>query len=217
MHLLVLSAFRQTNTQTTQHDSVRLNAPFGAQCFPTTRNPATPRSVLRVSMHLLVLSAFRPLYSSTKWQGFPVVSMHLLVLSAFRPKSGFDDTSTLTGLNAPFGAQCFPTCRDVYRTSLIKVSMHLLVLSAFRLVADPTNPTLVGSLNAPFGAQCFPTDGDVVKLALGPVSMHLLVLSAFRLNPIQGRYPLEFLDCLNAPFGAQCFPTGSVSGVLSYE
>ena len=37
-----------------------LNAPFGAQCFPTVVGaPSKPRRVT-VSMHLLVLSAFRP-------------------------------------------------------------------------------------------------------------------------------------------------------------
>ena len=64
-----------------------------------------------------------------------VVSMHLLVLSAFRLNiRGF---IRLRGnrLNAPFGAQCFPT---------------------------GTVPGVVRSrkgLNAPFGAQCFPTLG----------------------------------------------------------
>ena len=62
------------------------------------------------------------------------VSMHLLVLSAFRPRvADDDDVACAVGLNAPFGAQCFPTDkqdRDVFLHST--VSMHLLVLSAFR-------------------------------------------------------------------------------------
>ena len=63
------------------------------------------------------------------------------------------------GLNAPSGAQCFPT---------------------------GTQPGLTSSnscgLNAPSGAQCFPTV-DVLAEALNiDVSMHLLVLSAFRLK-----------------------------------
>ena len=59
--------------------------------------------------------------------------MHLLVLSAFR--LGEVDFSVVfgEGLNAPFGAQCFPTDE-----------------------VDPDGDT-VFSLNAPFGAQCFPT------------------------------------------------------------
>ena len=61
------------------------------------------------------------------------------------------------GLNAPFGAQCFPTrtrqpCRHKCRR-----------------------------LNAPFGAQCFPTGGCCRRQGrVQLVSMHLLVLSAFR-------------------------------------
>ena len=62
----------------------------------------------RVSMHLLVLSAFRPVSFRCR----PVcrgVSMHLLVLSAFR------QTLIFCAIVSPM------------------VSMHLLVLSAFRL------------------------------------------------------------------------------------
>ena len=85
--------------------------------------------------------------------------MHLLVLSAFRPIGGvdgrLDDTpsqctfwcSVLSdrfsgrlirravawSLNAPFGAQCFPTGGSRrLSTESPSVSMHLLVLSAFR-------------------------------------------------------------------------------------
>ena len=89
---------------------IRLNAPSGAQCFPTrtqhlgyvadfeasqctfwcsvlSDEDAAQLPLLRtatVSMHLLVLSAFR--HSDRK---YPIVnhlpvSMHLLVLSAFR-------------------------------------------------------------------------------------------------------------------------------------
>ena len=60
--------------------------------------------------------------------------MHLLVLSAFRP--GMRSTGGGGGgarLNAPFGAQCFPT----YFWSCIALK--------------------TSGLNAPFGAQCFPT------------------------------------------------------------
>ena len=59
-------------------------------------------------MHLLVLSAFRPgpidLHAASL-----EVSMHLLVLSAFRPSSRARRVREERGLNAPFGAQCFPT------------------------------------------------------------------------------------------------------------
>ena len=35
--------------------------------------------------------------------------MHLLVLSAFRRELPHDVDAVAVGLNAPFGAQCFPT------------------------------------------------------------------------------------------------------------
>ena len=107
MHLLVLSAFRPTRI-------------------------ASADAGFAVSMHLLVLSAFR-----LKWIVDIIVqqlvSMHLLVLSAFRlsipPQvralemrsqctfwcSVLSDrklgglSPSAHGLNAPFGAQCFPT------------------------------------------------------------------------------------------------------------
>ena len=57
--------------------------------------------------------------------------MHLLVLSAFRLKIHLNTVNNV-GLNAPFGAQCFPTGKFGRLKRII-------------------------SLNAPFGAQCFPT------------------------------------------------------------
>ena len=108
-------------------------------------------------MHLLVLSAFRPKDEAFRFI-FDSVSMHLLVLSAFRPGpngleihirmesqctfwcSVLSDPWTCSragrpvrSLNAPFGAQCFPTDKgQAARAWLKEVSMHLLVLSAFR-------------------------------------------------------------------------------------
>ena len=107
-------------------------------------------------MHLLVLSAFRQRTRSGRRLSRSV-SMHLLVLSAFR-RHGFrcGEAGRFESLNAPFGAQCFPTnievivrkdyvlsqctfwCSvlsdtiDAMKSSLNFVSMHLLVLSAFR-------------------------------------------------------------------------------------
>ena len=158
MHLLVFSAFRHNKlqpdvvlwieSQCTFWCSVlsderainsgprpgnRLNAPSGAQCFPTEDGGGSITVGNRVSMHLLVLSAFRRqgLGSASGMAG--MVSMHLLVLSAFRPNDSNqpkgDDVSQCTfwcsvlsdqvqtaasnasalGLNAPSGAQCFPT------------------------------------------------------------------------------------------------------------
>ena len=206
MHLLVLSAFRHHAQSLAFPFQLGLNAPFGAQCFPT-RHPfliLDPQFV--VSMHLLVLSAFRP------------VNQRLGVLQHDRSQCTFwcsvlsDKTLKVlarfgeTSLNAPFGAQCFPTAgTTVNLPSLNAVSMHLLVLSAFRLTERKVKWTSRKCLNAPFGAQCFPTcrrrrrrqvapwsqctfwcsvlsDSAVGAGRHGrrPVSMHLLVLSAFR-------------------------------------
>ena len=185
--------------------AVRLNAPFGAQCFPTRSMPHAPVRC-RVSMHLLVLSAFRP-QGGTKWtprlksqctfwcsvlsdcfkwitQSKTLsVSMHLLVLSAFR------QTSISGSIGNDSSSQCTFWCS---------------VLSDWK---DDAEVDIVWKgLNAPFGAQCFPTDGGGhEKLGDLGVSMHLLVLSAFR-RKTSGR-PVGALERLNAPFGAQCFPT----------
>ncbi len=62
-------------------------------------------------------------------------------------------------LNAPSGAQCFPTGDDHALIRREPVSMHLLVLSAFRQrIGVFFFGILLVSLNAPSGAQCFPTD-----------------------------------------------------------
>ena len=182
-----------------------LNAPFGAQCFPTRKGsfileegsvsmhllvlsafrPYKQQAAVKnscVSMHLLVLSAFR-LICGESCRAFRQVSMHLLVLSAFRLENGNPIQSVRSeGLNAPFGAQCFPTKRaTILWSDCLLVSMHLLVLSAFRPVSDVQRLTQCRRLNAPFGAQCFPT---YWISGIGP--------------PVSR---------LNAPFGAQCFPT----------
>ena len=178
MHLLVLSAFRLkaaifklmgSKSQCTFWCSVlsdsltgtgarpcwSLNAPFGAQCFPTvwTRFLASPHVG---------------------------VSMHLLVLSAFRHLTGNHSGACPTSLNAPFGAQCFPTALAGALGPFLKVSMHLLVLSAFRPDKAGAPLALTSGLNAPFGAQCFPTYEFSTSPSGNEVSMHLLVLSAFR-------------------------------------
>ena len=158
-----------------------LNAPFGAQCFPTLILRSRP-STLRVSMHLLVLSAFRLLVarSSPRRVSRSQCTFWCSVLS---------DAMTGVSKTTLRRSQCTFWCSvlsDAWRRILkavvdSRVSMHLLVLSAFR----PHTARHVGpprpSLNAPFGAQCFPTDGDGDRGGdRRPVSMHLLVLSAFR-------------------------------------
>ena len=58
--LLVLSAFRLGNARLWQCSRPCLNAPSGAQCFPTHTLRRRSITSIAVSMHLLVLSAFRP-------------------------------------------------------------------------------------------------------------------------------------------------------------
>ena len=135
-------------------------------------------------MHLLVLSAFRRLFGLTMMSLSIPVSMHLLVLSAFRLANGLRAAPSFGGLNAPFGAQCFPTgLRMAFRRALLKGSQctfwcsvlsdtalhsvgappRLLSQCTFwcSVLSDRKKTTscgpLVQSLNAPFGAQCFPT------------------------------------------------------------
>ena len=109
MHLLVLSAFRHGKDVTEGKSGDSLNAPFGAQCFPTYVNEAF-EAKSEVSMHLLVLSAFRRLrprmQPQTKYGS--QCTFWCSVLSDASPPWR---RSASAGLNAPFGAQCFPTIR----------------------------------------------------------------------------------------------------------
>ena len=110
-------------------------------------------------MHLLVLSAFRRPQHCSKTRPHPR-SQCTFWCSVLSDPLFFRWTRRLSGLNAPFGAQCFPTKEEFNRVV-----------------------TYVTSLNAPFGAQCFPTLRKISSLFLRlRVSMHLLVLSAFRLQ-----------------------------------
>ena len=157
MHLLVLSAFRHTMSY------VENDAQLGSQCTfwcSVLSDWITMafglQELQRVSMHLLVLSAFRrgrrPLATPcgrsqcTFWCSVlsdwrmvtpahprSPVSMHLLVLSAFR-------RDALRLRVNRFLSQCTFWC-SVLSDSIVCLVMLILILS----------------LNAPFGAQCFPT------------------------------------------------------------
>ena len=133
MHLLVLSAFRPAaGVLADIADSFVSQCTFWCSVL-SDYGPRQARAVpAYVSMHLLVLSAFRHNRAAV---GVPsrLVSMHLLVLSAFRlgrprrrrmtgesqctfwcsvlsdPSRRLGRGSCLLRLNAPFGAQCFPT------------------------------------------------------------------------------------------------------------
>ena len=131
-----------------------LNAPFGAQCFPTRRACLYRPESLRLNAPFGA-------------QCFPTQAIRLVKV-AVRSQCTFwcsvlsDENKnvrmgSLLRLNAPFGAQCFPT------GAINNVPIEIL------------------SLNAPFGAQCFPTHYSRRAASHdGSVSMHLLVLSAFR-------------------------------------
>ncbi len=185
-----------------------LNAPFGAQCFPTLLPP--PRTC------------------ST-----PAVSMHLLVLSAFRHVAADYLNSVRHRLNAPFGAQCFPTERKTEMKTDVAVGLN----APFGAQCFPTRKTSPWHLRMLLTSQCTfwcSVLSDRHPRRFAPrerqVSMHLLVLSAFRHLHVLGRavgycrsqctFWCSVLSdkasnrCsddafvgLNAPFGAQCFPT----------
>ena len=157
MHLLVLSAFRQFIAIPDDVPILSLNAPFGAQCFPTGRRGRGLEPQGPVSMHLLVLSAFRRIGSRTRaWRSY--VSMHLLVLSAFRLKPGYPvEGPGPVSMHLLVLSAFRPRILDNTRRTVRFVSMHLLVLSAFRHRALRGAACGAPGLNAPFGAQCFPT------------------------------------------------------------
>ena len=158
-----------------------LNAPFGAQCFPTrsTYCSTVPSLLSQCTFWCSVLSDV----SERVAEKLPLnVSMHLLVLSAFRPLGLPLHAGWSLRLNAPFGAQCFPTTRPGCGTSPPPESQCTFwcsVLSDIDTCGIEQSPA--SRLNAPFGAQCFPTNKwDPPLKQPNLVSMHLLVLSAFR-------------------------------------
>ena len=84
--------------------------------------------------------------------------MHLLVLSAFRQADLPVEIVMHAGLNAPSGAQCFPTTATA--TACVAVWSCLNAPSGaqcFPTKEDALMNTIDMSLNAPSGAQCFPT------------------------------------------------------------
>ena len=85
MHLLVLSAFRPSGPEWEARRSPCLNAPSGAQCFPTIY-PALPDRTLSPSLN-----------APSGAQCFPT------------QRQKIPHRQPLAGLNAPSGAQCFPT------------------------------------------------------------------------------------------------------------
>ena len=183
MHLLVLSAFRRCHASGSRAwVPSGLNAPSGAQCFPT-RFTARRDLTITVSQctfwcsvlsddYLLPSLEDRDESQCTFWCS--VLSdrnmIHAYLTKSLRSQCTFW-CSVLSDV--------IPQCHELVG---IQVSMHLLVLSAFR----PGRRRASGTPR-------------------GPVSMHLLVLSAFRQE--DGCVHPDISDSLNAPSGAQCFPT----------
>ena len=132
--------------------------------------------------------------------------MHLLVLSAFRPKTRRKEVKWTSRLNAPSGAQCFPTI--VWNRLLFLLSRLNAPSGAQCFPTRLTVKSMCGvlrGLNAPSGAQCFPTSAPtsfVDSLFSSQCTFWCSVLSDLR-----GDDSRFVLFGLNAPSGAQCFPT----------
>ena len=157
MHLLVLSAFRRSEPSVGVQDYAG-----GSQCtfwcsvLSDLVTGLGPSVLVPVSMHLLVLSAFRPGKSC------------LSTLPSMRSQCTFwcsvlSDPEVKAAFHSINRSQCTFWCSvlsDRQRKSpsfCAHVSMHLLVLSAFRRRRIRLSLRGVQSLNAPSGAQCFPT------------------------------------------------------------
>ena len=131
MHLLVLGAFRRTTRCCLTRQCEGLNAPSGAWCFPTESCGCGVSIKFRLNAPSGAWCF--PTRSAGKRFQIPSVSMHLLVLGAFRHEArdivavlqrsqctfwclvlsdvytGCLSTNRILRLNAPSGAWCFPT------------------------------------------------------------------------------------------------------------
>ena len=132
MHLLVLSAFRPRSSHGWHRLPLGLNAPFGAQCFPTKEFWIVPPSVTvsQCTFWCSVLSDGDGVHS---WGhgGGSQCTFWCSVLS--------DATLSVWGGPASTASQC-----TFWRSVLSDLDGDVVRLA-------------LGRLNAPFGAQCFPT------------------------------------------------------------
>ena len=132
-----------------------LNAPSGAQCFPTeTYELIVTVDKSQCTFWCSVLSDAECPTRKTEFQ----VSQCTFWCSVL------SDMSVDEFVNAPLSSQCTFWCsvlsdhlRTDLRGSRLLVSMHLLVLSAFRPRNLGFEDAPFWGLNAPSGAQCFPT------------------------------------------------------------
>ena len=178
MHLLVLSAFRLLKVETVTVP-VTFQCTFWCSVLSDDPTGNQNHDFFSVSMHLLVLSAFR---RTTQAQCWPVygVSMHLLVLSAFRRKEVGARREICGVFQCTFWCSVLSDSPMVVGRGGVPVSMHLLVLSAFRPIDCMSRP-----ISARFQCTfwCSVLSDVRRRLPYGDeheVSMHLLVLSAFR-------------------------------------
>ena len=137
-----------------------LNAPFGAQCFPT-REEAQGAGLENLSQCTFWCPALSDLSSVPDgWSKDRIVSQCTFWCSVLS-----DMEDRFAGYwKFLDGSQCTFWCS---------------VLSDLDGLSEGQRATI--GLNAPSGAQCFPTE-EVMSFEAQPfyVSMHLLVLSAFR-------------------------------------
>ena len=205
MHLLVLSAFRHTtrpharshaapsqctfwcsvlsdraSLPWTRKPSWCLNAPFGAQCFPTGHAQWLPtaKTGSQCTFWCSVLSD----RDGERLMRLSLESQCTFWCSVLSDRNGAFLRRWIMRLNAPFGAQCFPTR------------------------SGRGWPGRCQRLNAPFGAQCFPTvkaGSATITAAQSQCTFWCSVLSDSKYVPFRA----PSISCLNAPFGAQCFPT----------
>ena len=138
-----------------------LNAPFGAQCFPT-REEAQGAGLENLSQCTFWCSVLSDLSSVPDgWSKDRIVSQCTFWCSVLS-----DALTTSRSITTACRSQCTFWCSvlsDALRTDTVSRSPDRL------------------SLNAPSGAQCFPTPNNKrERRAQTSVSMHLLVLSAFR-------------------------------------
>ena len=164
MHLLVLSAFRHSTSTLPSSRSSGLNAPSGAQCFPaqlkshykddweTSLNAPSGAQCFPTYWALDLTGPFAKKSQCTFWCsvlsdgpytrgfGFEFYQESQCTFWCSVLSDGLTDGWTalpvVIRLNAPSGAQCFPTARMGQRIRAHHVSMHLLVLSAFRLALN---------------------------------------------------------------------------------
>ena len=162
--------------------AVRLNAPSGAQCFPTLlcwECGWEGRLGSQCTFWCSVLSDLQRRSYGDRRVGGSQCTFWCSVLS-----DGEDSRRTWVRfrcLNAPSGAQCFPTAFLGIVPQARAWSQCTFWCSVLSDVVTGHERKAVEGLNAPSGAQCFPTRGGVRGVQPhGRVSMHLLVLSAFR-------------------------------------